>query len=274
MLLPIISWDRESECLTFLLGRNVPVYIHWTFAVPIMLPFASEWSTRPLDALIHTSIWAALIFSAVLLHELGHLWAARSRGIGVECIDLYLFGGRIYFRATERHTSWIWVSFAGPLVNIVLGLLFLAGYFVAASFGEALPYDPRFSVAPPWALSLPEWTLRLGAILNLALAALNLLPAFPLDGGTIARELLLARAGPQRATRIVGICGLLLSILRILVILPAAVGGFLVWLPPPFRENWRAARGTRKTRPRGRGAKPPKTETVEWRGKGGWPIRK
>ncbi|WP_395451003.1 site-2 protease family protein [Aminobacter sp. UC22_36] len=118
------------------------------------------------------------------------------------------------------------------------------------------------------------WTFALGAVLNLALAFLNLLPALPLDGGFIARELLQARLSLQAATRIVGICGLVLSILRIVAILWVASKGFLIWLPPPFGPNWRAVRGIQRAKSPRRKQVPEETENLEWRGKDGRPIRR
>jgi Zn-dependent protease len=251
---------------------GVPVHVHATFAIPVMLPFLHEWFVRPRHALVFTVIVAVLLFSAVLLHELGHLWAARRSKIAAERIELYLFGGRILFRPFGQiRAPWAWIYAAGPMVNLTVGLLFLAGYYLfAASAG------PGLSLVPPplEPLHLLAWTFALGAVLNLALACLNLLPALPLDGGFIARELLQARLSPQAATRIVGICGFTLSTLRMVAMLWVASKGFLIWLPPPFGPNWRAARGIRKTKAVRRKPAPEEAETLEWRGKGGRPIRR
>ena len=115
----------------------------------------------------------------------------------------------------------------------------------------------------------------MGVLVNLALGILNLLPAFPLDGGIIARELLQPHLGLQRATKIVGACGLVLSALRFPVMLVAAAAGFFVWLPPPFRANWRALRGSGKAKRRRKPAiASAEAEEIEWRGKGGWRIHK
>ena len=249
---------------------GVPVRVHASFAIPVMLPFLHEWFVRPQHALVFTVIVAVLLFSAVLLHELGHLWAARLSKIAAERIELYLFGGFILFRPFGQiRAPWASIYAAGPMVNLALGLLFLAGYhLLAASVGPGLSLVPP-SLEP---LRLLAWTFALGAVLNLALACLNLLPALPLDGGFIARELLQARLSPQAAMRIVGICGLTLSTLRIVAMLWMASKGFLIWMPPPFGPNWRAARGIRKARPRK--PAPEEAATLEWRGKGGRPIRR
>ncbi|ESW88639.1 hypothetical protein X770_14385 [Mesorhizobium sp. LSJC269B00] len=63
--------------------------------------------------------------------------------------------------------------------------------------------------------------------------------------------------------------------MRFAVILPAAIAGILLWLPPSFKPNWRALRGIgrKKSRPNPEAAKAG-ADDVEWRGKGGRPINK
>ncbi|RUX21304.1 hypothetical protein EOA27_06315 [Mesorhizobium sp. M2A.F.Ca.ET.037.01.1.1] len=73
--------------------------------------------------------------------------------------------------------------------------------------------------------------------------------AIPLDGGAIARHLLAPRFGADAAVRIVGFCGVVLSILRFAVIVPAALAGILLWFPPSFRPNWRAFRAAGNKKP-------------------------
>ena len=119
------GWDKKNAALVFRVNGNVPVRISWTFAIPIVLPFLREWSNRPGNALIHTSIFAVLFFVSVFLHELAHVWAARRQGIGTDRVDLYLFGGVAYFkRGVASSHSWAWIAFAGPLANMVLAVRF------------------------------------------------------------------------------------------------------------------------------------------------------
>jgi len=120
---------------------------------------------------------------------------------------------------------------------------------------------------------LLEWTLWLGVSLNLVLFILNMLPAHNLDGGLIVRALLQPRIGAQRAARIVGVCGMVLSVLRFAIILPAAAAGILLWFPPSFTANWNAVRGRAKKRlDRRSPADGSQAEPVEWRGRGGRPT--
>ena len=67
---------------------------------------------------------------------------------------------------------------------------------------------------------------------------LNLLPAFPLDGGTIAQDLLGGRLGNRRATLIVGVCGLVLTCIGAVVALMMLLAGTPIFAPLSFRQNW------------------------------------
>jgi len=235
------GWDRKNDAFVFRMKGDIPVHVSWTFAIPAILPFVHEWSRHPRSALTHTVIFGVLLFLSVFLHELAHVWAARRQGIGTERIELYLFGGIAWFkRGAASPYGWAWIAFAGPLVNIVLAAGFAASFCLLAR--------PLLAVGPRPDAFL-EWTLWLGALMNAVLAILNLLPAYPLDGGAIARHLLAPRFGADTAGRIVGFCGVVLSILRFAVIVPAATAGILLWIPPSFKPNWRAFRATGSKKP-------------------------
>jgi Zn-dependent protease/CBS domain-containing protein len=129
---------------------------------------------------------AALLFLAsILLHELGHSWVARREGIEVDSISLWLFGGVAEFKDRFRSAGAEFrVAFAGPLVSIVLGALFVA--ISLAGLPSAV------DGAAAW----------LGYI-NFILAAFNLLPASPLDGGRVLHAALWrARGDYAWATRV------------------------------------------------------------------------
>jgi Zn-dependent protease len=117
---------------------------------------------------IAMAIVAALLFLAsILLHELGHSWVARREGIEVDSVTLWLFGGvsQLKGRFTGAGAEFR-VAVSGPLVSIVLGALFV---LIAVA---QLPSSVD---------GVAAW---LGYI-NLILAAFNLLPASPLDGGRV-----------------------------------------------------------------------------------------
>jgi Zn-dependent protease/predicted transcriptional regulator len=133
-----------------------------------------------------TGIVGALLFLAsILLHELGHSWVARHEGIEVDSITLWLFGGVSEFKDRFKTPGAEFrVALAGPLVSIGLGILFVL--IALAGFPSAV------DGAAAW----------LGYI-NLILAAFNLLPASPLDGGRVLHSILWRAKGDYHwATRI------------------------------------------------------------------------
>jgi Zn-dependent protease/CBS domain-containing protein len=114
-----------------------------------------------------------LLFASVLAHELGHSLVARSQGIPVRNITLFILGGVAQLeREPDSPGHEAWMAIAGPLVSVAIG---------AATLGAA------------YALPGPEQVVAVLAYLgvaNLALVAFNLLPGFPLDGGRVLRALL------------------------------------------------------------------------------------
>ena len=100
------------------------------------------------------------------MHELAHSLVARSQGIPVEEIRLFIFGGTSSLTAEPRTPlAAAWLAFAGPLLSIVLALLCAA---VATQFGMTSPAGI---------------VLAYLATANAIVGAFNLLPAFPMDGG-------------------------------------------------------------------------------------------
>jgi Zn-dependent protease len=120
------------------------------------------------------AVAAVLFFASVLAHELAHSVLARSRGLGVRDIVLFIFGGvsEITDESKTPGTE-VLVAVVGPLTSVLVGVFFLLVAMVAR--------DP----APPVAAVCTY----LG-IINLILAAFNLIPGFPLDGGRVLRGIL------------------------------------------------------------------------------------
>jgi len=129
-----------------------------------------------------------LFFASLLAHELSHSVVARTKGIPVEGITLFIFGGMARTRLeSEDPMDEILIAGIGPVASVVIGGLFLG----LAQLGGALG----------WPASVNEVSRYLGFI-NFLLAAFNLLPGFPLDGGRLFRGLLWKVTGnPEKATR-------------------------------------------------------------------------
>ncbi len=126
----------------------------------------------------------ALAFGSVLLHELGHALVARRYGVHVSGIELSFFGGAAKMVEMPRSADHeIAIAAAGPAVSLML-----------AGLGLGLG-----GLASP--SSLGDWLLKIGGF-NLMLAAFNLIPALPMDGGRILRAVLTRRMDFVRATDI------------------------------------------------------------------------
>ncbi|WP_227352956.1 M50 family metallopeptidase [Haladaptatus salinisoli] len=143
------------------------------------------------------AVAAVGLFVGVVLHELGHSVVAMRFGFPIDSITLWIFGG--VARLTDQPENWLeelLIAIAGPFVSVVLGV----GSFLALGFIPAEQEAIRFVVGYL-------------ALMNLVLAAFNLLPGFPMDGGRVLRALL-ARTRPfAQATQTAAEVGKLFAIL-------------------------------------------------------------
>jgi Zn-dependent protease len=148
------------------------------------------------------AVAAALgFFGSILLHELGHALAARREGIAVNGIDLFFFGGVMKMsRDTTSPGQEFRVAVAGPLVTlaiVIVGALAAVALLGWGGFTDAATLEGN---APSAAFEL--WVSFLVSM-NVLLLVFNLVPAFPLDGGRIARAVAWRITGHRgRATRI------------------------------------------------------------------------
>ncbi|MBP1986034.1 CBS domain-containing protein [Halolamina salifodinae] len=127
------------------------------------------------------------LFTCVLLHELGHSVVTMYHGYEIDSITLWLLGGVAQF--AEMPEDWkveLQVAVAGPIVSVALGVLSYAGFSLLAGGGQ------------------PVLTFILGYLMlaNIVLAAFNMLPGFPMDGGRVLRALLARTRTHARATQI------------------------------------------------------------------------
>lgn len=187
--------------LTIAKVAGVPIRVHVSFALLIVLVAASAggMSATVLEDYI---VWIALLFACVTVHELSHSVVARRLGLKVRDIVLLPIGGVSEIEGMGSSPAVEGkVAIAGPLASVALGAIFLG---LAAATHAAL-WPPNLS------LTTGSWLERLGW-LNLALAAFNLLPALPMDGGRVFRSVLSHFANPVRATRIAAVVAIALSV--------------------------------------------------------------
>jgi Zn-dependent protease len=143
---------------------------------------------------------ALLFFVSVLLHELGHAVVARRNGLQVSGVTLWMFGGVAQMRGEMPSAGAEFrIAAAGPLVTVLIAAACI-GLGVAAvgwtDFNHAAEIKRGTSVSD--AAVLLGWL----ANVNLFVLLVNLIPAFPLDGGRIMRAFVWWRTGDRnRATR-------------------------------------------------------------------------
>jgi Zn-dependent protease len=113
-----------------------------------------------------------VLFVCILAHELGHALVARQRGVGISGIDLGFFGGAAKMTSSPTCANdEIAIAAAGPAVSVLISAF---GFGLAAVLSPGMPYAVAHALG---------W-------MNLIIAAFNLLPALPMDGGRILRAVL------------------------------------------------------------------------------------
>lgn len=182
---------------------GIPVFVHFSWFIVFGLiawTLATGYFPERYPNLPVTSYWAKgllaslLFFVSILLHELGHSVVALRSGIAIRSITLFIFGGvaRLEKDPPDGRTEFRMAA-AGPAVSVALAGLFL---------GASALVRPGGTV---WAVA------RYLALINVVVAAFNLVPAFPLDGGRLLRGVLWKSMGKARATRVAARAGTLFA---------------------------------------------------------------
>ncbi len=130
-----------------------------------------------------------LFFASLVAHELAHCLVAKAKGIPVEGITLFVFGGIARTRMdAETPGDEFQIAGVGPLVSLILAGLFALIWSLGRNAG--------------WTVAFTGVARYLSSI-NLLLAIFNLLPGFPLDGGRLFRSVIWKATGDlEKATRI------------------------------------------------------------------------
>ena len=151
------------------------------------------------------TVTALLFFLSILLHELGHALVAIRNGIPISGIDLWMFGGVAKLgKDADSPGVEFRVAVAGPVVTVLIAALCFALATAISGTSDAIN-SSQFD-----ANTTGTTTAVLGylTIINLFLLAFNLIPAFPLDGGRIARAIAWKITGDRnRATRFAAMLG-------------------------------------------------------------------
>jgi len=146
-----------------------------------------------------------LFFTSIVLHELGHAVVAQRLGITISGIDLWFFGGVARMSSeAELPATELKIASAGPAVTLVVVAICTALVAVISDDPvlDVLLFDDSVDISPALAL------LGFLAFINGVVFIFNMVPAYPLDGGRIARAILWRLSGDRnRATRLAGRLG-------------------------------------------------------------------
>jgi Zn-dependent protease/CBS domain-containing protein len=201
-----------------ILGAEVRV--HWTFLALLLFIWLSDYASGQATSPDRALALGAIIFGCVALHEAGHALVAAHAGLATRSLMLMPIGG-ISMREEERpqvspavaslpgrgeddpaataaaglqaqrSRRQLYIALAGPVVNL------LAAFVVGAIVMSVAPEARLFNAPPVHSSSL----LKSLFWVNIFLAGLNALPAYPLDGGRVLRAFLSRSADQVVATR-------------------------------------------------------------------------
>ncbi|EMA14570.1 CBS domain-containing protein [Haloarcula marismortui] len=190
LVLPLFAWiiGTQIEQTTELLNGTLNAGLD----VAVLTDGALVWVL---------GIGAALgLFTGVVLHELGHSLVAIRYGFPIDSITLWLFGG--IAQLSEMPEDWkqeLVIAIAGPIVSIAVGAVCYVAFQILPSGAATAIESARF-------------ILGYLALMNIALAAFNMLPGFPMDGGRVLRALLARRRSYARATTIAAEVGKIFAV--------------------------------------------------------------
>jgi Zn-dependent proteases len=208
--------------------RGISLYVHWTFFLLfgwVLLVNANTGNN--FEQLGWSLLFIIAVFACVTLHEFGHAMMARRFGINAKNIVLLPIGGIASIeKFPDNPRQELAISIAGPLVNIAIAILLWLFLMPGTPFWSR-PHDISIMHGHDFIRNLQ--------IVNLVLAAFNLIPAFPMDGGRILRALLGLKLNYIQATTIAANIGraiaILFIVLGILFINPllAFIGVFILF---------------------------------------------
>ncbi|HEY5318594.1 MAG TPA: site-2 protease family protein [Solirubrobacteraceae bacterium] len=187
-------------------GIRIGVDLSWFLILFVLIyllsgPFRSTLHSSDGVAYATTVASVLLLFASLIVHELGHALVARREGVEVKRIDLFLFGGITQMsRDSTNPGEEFRIAAAGPAATLAVILLCLVIDLAVVGphrLLDAALLKSNVRVTP--VLLCMSWLL----VMNVIVFVFNLMPAFPLDGGRIARAIVWRVSGDQlRATRV------------------------------------------------------------------------
>ncbi len=213
---------RGAVTLFHVRGIRIGVDYSWFFVLFFVIFILSAFYRDVLGepsasstAYLLAVISALAFFGSILLHELGHAFVSMRHGIAISDITLWMFGGVARMtRDSDSPGTEFKIAIAGPVVTLAIAAVCIAAgsAFGGADFRDAMEFHSSANTSG--ALAVLAW---LGTI-NLFVLGFNLIPAYPLDGGRVARSIVWKATGDRnRATRAAGRLGQVFSYIFIAV---------------------------------------------------------
>jgi Zn-dependent protease/predicted transcriptional regulator len=217
--------------------RGIPIGLHYSWFIVFGLltyflsmpggflqDFFPGWSTSTYWIVAAAS--SLLLFTSVLLHELGHAFTAQYKGIPVRSITLFIFGGVASIAEdSENARDEFAIAIMGPVVSVAIAIFSGVVWLIVNPFQEQLAAIFLYLT-----------------IVNTILVIFNMIPGFPLDGGRVFRAILWGWTGSvERATRYASMAGVMIGygfiILGIVLIFFALFTGIWMILIGWFLQN-------------------------------------
>jgi Zn-dependent protease len=234
----------RSFTLFHVRGIRISVDWSWFLILFILILYMTDFYERLLGEsssattpFLLAVLSAVGFFGSILLHELGHAVAARRNGIGITGIQLWIFGGMARMdREADSPSTELKVALSGPLVTLAIVAALTVGGIAAVGwdgFRNAAVLESTAGVSG--VVAMVAWL----AFINALVLVFNLLPAFPMDGGRVARALAWWKTGDRTsATRFAANLG------RVFGYLFMAGGLALIFTGDLFSGVWLALIGT------------------------------
>jgi len=197
-----------NKTITLCQIKGIDFKIHWSFIIVIILVlFVGSDQYLNKGGSRQFFITFIILFFSVFIHELGHAITAKYLGVKPKDIIISALGGLARIESLkDKPEKEVLISSAGPIMNLILFLsslfyvLVISKENIQISELNTFIYTEYFSIV-----------YKIGFI-NLLFFILNLIPAFPMDGGRILRALLSIRLGNHKATKIASIIGRLVAL--------------------------------------------------------------
>jgi Zn-dependent protease len=227
---------RASIKLMDVAGIRIGVHPTWFVALFLLIfvlnsSFRNALHSSSTVAYLTTVATVLLFFGSLIVHELGHALVARRRGIKVSGIELFLFGGMtVMSREPASAGEELEIAAAGPAGTLLFALVCLAielAIVGPSRLWHAVNLDSTIHTTP--VLLALAWLIPM----NFLILVFNLVPAYPLDGGRIARALVWRVTGDrERGTRAAATSGQWFAVLL------AGVGLWLLFRFGSFIGAW------------------------------------